>query len=179
MGHALPKAAAGYDHGMRNALYRGALWLGYRALILKWRLKRPTLHGAYVAVWHDGRLLLIRNSYKRGLTLPCGGLKRRESHRAAARRELAEEVGIEVPEEQLRFSCEIRARGRHADDWSKFFELECKEEPEIRIDQTEVVWAAFCPEEELSERPLIAPVRLYLARRAEHPSGESKNENPG
>ncbi len=152
---------------MWNALYRGGLWLGYRALLLKWRLRRPTLQGAYVAVWHDERLLLIRNSYKRGMTLPCGGLKRRESHRAAARRELAEEVGISVAEEELQFSCAIKAQGRYADDHAHFFEIEFKHEPTLKIDQKEVVWAEFCPSTELSAKPLIAPVRLYLSKRAE------------
>lgn len=156
---------------MWNKLYRGALWLGYRALIVKWRLKRPTLQGAYVAVWHGDRLLLIRNSYKRGETLPCGGLKRGESHRAAARRELAEEVGIDVNEGDLTFRCTVRARGRYADDHAQFFEINLADEPHIKLDQREVIWAGFCPAANLPNRPLIAPVRLYLAARARADEG--------
>ena len=151
---------------MRNALYRGALWLGYRALILKWRLRRPTLHGACVAVWHEGRLLLIRNSYRRGETLPGGNLRRRESPRAAAQRELAEEVGIDVNEDELTFCCAVHTRGRYADSHTHVFEIEFEDEPDRTPDQREVVWAGFCPAEELSGRPLIAPVRLYLSKRA-------------
>ena len=151
---------------MRNALYRGGLWLGYRALILKWRLRRPTLHGACVAVWHEERLLLIRNSYKRGESLPGGSLRHRESPRAAARRELAEEVGIEVDPAELTFCCAVQTRGRYADGHTHVFEIEFEHEPDLILDQREVVWAGFCPAELLSGRPLIAPVRLYLSKRA-------------
>ena len=151
---------------MRNALYRGALWLGYRALILKWRLRRPTLRGACVALWHEERLLVIRNSYRRGETLPGGNLRRRESPRTAAQRELAEEVGIDVDAEELTFCCSVQTRGRYADGLTHVFEIEFEDEPNPTIDQREVVWAGFCPAEQLATRPLIAPVRLYLSKRA-------------
>lgn len=143
-------------------------------LPLWWMLRRPTLHGAYVALWCQGRLLLIRNSYKRGETLPCGGLHRGESHRAAARRELAEEVGIEVPEDALRFAEEILFQGRYASDRAQFFELEFETEPEIQIDHREVVWAGFCPSEELEQRPLVGSVRIYVEHYLAGTSGTTR-----
>ena len=92
---------------MLDAAIRTAYRLGYPVFRLWWFVRRPRVRGAYVAVWHDGRLLLIRNSYKTGETVPCGGLRRGESPRAGARRELEEEVGIAVHEgETIRFLLE-------------------------------------------------------------------------
>ena len=152
---------------MWDALHRIALRAGYRALIVWWWLRRPTLHGAYVAVWYDDQLLLVRNSYKEGETLPCGGLQRGESHRTAALRELGEEVGIHVDPDRLQFVCEIESQGRLARDRVHFFELLLESEPAIRIDGREVVWAGFCPSNELPRRPLIRVVRTYLLRRSD------------
>ena len=114
-------------------------------------------------------LLLIRNSYRSGETLPAGGLKRGESYREAARRELAEEVGIEVEAERLEFACEVDLQDRHVRDRCHFFELHLEEDPEVTIDRREVVWSGFCKEEELADRPLVRSVRSYLRQRSKPP----------
>jgi ADP-ribose pyrophosphatase YjhB (NUDIX family) len=152
-----------------DRIYRLALWFAYRLLRLTRRFRSPLSRGAYVAVWSGGRLLLIQNSYKAGETLPAGGLKRGESHRAAARRELREEVGIDIPEDQLEFACELAIQGRYGRDCCHFFELHLEKEPEVTIDRREVVWSGFCPEAELPERPLIPMVRSYLKKRSGTP----------
>jgi 8-oxo-dGTP pyrophosphatase MutT (NUDIX family) len=78
----------------RDALWRFAYRCGFRLRLLHWRLARPRLEGSYVAVWHAGRVLAIRNSYRRRLSLPAGGLARGEKPLDAALRELREEVGL-------------------------------------------------------------------------------------
>ncbi|MBI3257833.1 MAG: NUDIX hydrolase [Actinobacteria bacterium] len=62
------------------------------------RLVSPTYTvGALCLVEHeDGRILLVRHSYRPGWGLPGGIVKRREEMDVAARREVREEVGIEV-----------------------------------------------------------------------------------
>lgn len=62
------------------------------------RLVSPTFTvGALCLVEHeDGRILLVRHSYRPGWGLPGGIVKRREEVDVAARREVREEVGIEV-----------------------------------------------------------------------------------
>ena len=154
---------------MLDALWRVALRLAYRSLRVWWWLRQPEAHGAYVAVWRGERLLLIRNSYRRGETVPCGAIARGETPRAAARRELAEEVGIRVPEERLvdagHHSVEFESKLDHA----SFFELGLEadeEDVEIRVDRREVVWGEFVVEDELGRRPLVPHVRAYLAARA-------------
>ena len=47
-----------------------------------------------VAVYVGPALLLVRSSYRTGWHLPGGGVRRGEMPEAAARRELAEEIGL-------------------------------------------------------------------------------------
>ena len=71
-------------------------------LKLSWRgITHRKLTGAQVMVWYGHSLLLITNSYRRGLYLPGGGIGRREPPANAAIRELREETGIEVAQRDL------------------------------------------------------------------------------
>lgn len=78
---------------LADALAQRGLRLAFRLMRLWWFLRRPPYDGALVALWHGGRILLIRHSYRDLLGLPGGGIGRREAPEAAARRELLEEVG--------------------------------------------------------------------------------------
>ena len=115
-----------------------------------------------VAVWHAGRVLLIRNSYRRPLSMPAGNLHRGESPAAAAVRELREEVGISVEPGRLRFAREIVHRSDWKEDHSHLFELELAEAPRLAIDGREVIWAGFATRAEALARELSVPVRIYL-----------------
>lgn len=62
-----------------------------------WFLFRPRTRGVKCVIENEGRWLMIRNSYGRGhWTSPGGGIGRRESPEHAARREVREEVGIDL-----------------------------------------------------------------------------------
>lgn len=52
--------------------------------------------GVKVIILHKNRILLIKNSYRDGWTLPGGGVKRSEIPIQAAIREVKEEVGLVV-----------------------------------------------------------------------------------
>ena len=56
---------------MTNALVRLVLRAAYRLARAWWFVRRPEAHGAFVAVWHADRLLLVRNSYRGGECVPC------------------------------------------------------------------------------------------------------------
>ena len=147
-----------------NALWRIGLRGAYRLLRVAWWLRHPEVHGAYVAVWRDDRLLLVRNSYRRGETVPCGAIGRTETPRRAAARELAEEVGIVVPEDELVAAGELEVEFEGKRDHAHFFELRLARDVPVRVDEREVVWAEFVPRGRLPERPLVPHVRGYLER---------------
>ena len=153
---------------MLNALVRAVYIAGYRVLRVWWFFRRPRVRGAFVAVWHDDHLLLIRNSYRSGETLPCGAIGRRETTRAAARRELHEEVGIDAPEQALIFATDFELAWDFKRDHATIFEFHPTERPEIRVDAREVVWGQFVPANELASRPLVPHLARYLAWRRDH-----------
>ena len=70
---------------LADAVLRAAFTAAYQIARLWWFVRRPQHDGAYVAVWQGEELLLIRNSYKPGDTVPCGGIGRGESPLQAAR----------------------------------------------------------------------------------------------
>jgi len=147
-----------------DSLWRLALRLAYR-LRLAWRfVRRPAVHGSYVAVWHGDRVLVIQNSYRRRLSFPAGGRARGETLRDAAARELREEVGVSAEADQLAYYGEIVHRVSHAEDHAHFFELHCGAVPELRVDRREVIWANFLTPEDAIARGVVGVVRRYLER---------------
>lgn len=143
---------------LRLRLYRLAAWLYelYR------QLRKPTTQGALVALWWQGRLLLVETSYRRELSLPGGGMQRGEAAEAAAVRELREELGLRVRLDQLAdpWSCRERSAGGENTVW--IFALQLQQEPAIRVDGLEIVgWQWLTPQQAL-QRPLIGHLRAYL-----------------
>ena len=147
---------------MIDALVRAVFIVGYRVMRVWWFFRRPSVRGAFVAVWHDDSLLLIRNSYRAGETLPCGRIERGETARAAARRELREEVGIDVAEEALAAVTDFEIVIDYKHDHASVFELHPSERPAVRIDAREVIWGEFVHAADLANRPLVPHLMRYL-----------------
>lgn len=129
-----------------------------------WFVFRPTIAGSYVAVWCNGEILAIRNSYRKRWSLPAGGLHRGESPREAACRELREEVGIDTPADSLQSVGEIVSNAGHAEDHAHFFELVVTQRPAVVVDGREVVWADFVSPAALLEAGTVDVVRRYLTQ---------------
>jgi 8-oxo-dGTP pyrophosphatase MutT (NUDIX family) len=144
-----------------RALYRVAHW-GLRVL---WFIRRPETTGALVAVWHDGRILLVRNSYRRQLTLPGGYAKPREEKRTTAARELREEVGVSVQPKRLVHAYHGTHLFEYRKDTLDIYELVVDDEPTIEVDDREVVRATFHMPADALQLPIVPHLREYLTRK--------------
>jgi 8-oxo-dGTP diphosphatase len=144
-----------------RAVYRVAHW----GLRLLWFLRRPETMGALVAVWHHGRVLLVKNSYRRQLTLPGGYVKAREDRRTTAARELREEVGIRTQPVRLFHAYHGTHFFEYRKDTLDIYELELDEAPSVQVDDREVVRAEFHTPEEALQLNVVPHVEEYLSRR--------------
>lgn len=148
-----------------DRLWHVGLWIAFRAMRVYWFVFRPRVSSVHVAVWCRGRVLVIRNSYKRHSSIPAGGVHRGEELAEAAARELREEVGIEVPADQLRLAQTICSRCESKHDTGHFFEIEFSTPPPVRVDGREVIQADFETPRQALARELSGPVRIYLEKR--------------
>ena len=119
--------AATMDH-----LWRLAYRLGFRAARLWWRLTRPAHDGAVVAIWLGGRILAVQQSYRSNLSWPGGGISRGEHPREAARRELREELGLDVRPDDLVLAREMVVEWDFRREHVRVFELRLRAEPVLR-----------------------------------------------
>jgi len=143
--------------------WRTAFRLGFPLARIWWRLTRPRHQGVVVAVYVGPDLLLVRTSYRAGWHLPGGGVRRGETPEEAARRELAEEIGLTA--------AALRPAGSTCGIWDGqrdriyFFELRLVELPKLRLDNREVIAARLISPIELQDMVLTGLVAIYLAHR--------------
>jgi 8-oxo-dGTP diphosphatase len=146
--------------------WRLAYRVGFRLARLWWRLRRPDHDGAMVAVWLDGRVLAVQQSYRTNPSWPGGGIRRGEEPREAARRELREELGLDVAPEDLVLAREVAVDWDYRRERVRVFELRLDAEPVLRIDNREIVAARFVdPQALLAERGLPPFIRAHLGER--------------
>lgn len=156
---------------MINALIRAVYRVAHWGLRFLWFIRRPETTGALVAVWHQGRVLLVKNSYRRQLTLPGGYVRPREDRRTAAARELREEVGIQVQPKRLEHAYHGTHVFEHRQDTLDIFELEMEAAPHVRVDDREVVRAEFHTPEEALGMTIVPHLEEYLSRRIGRAAG--------
>lgn len=153
---------------MIDLAYRMAYFCAYRVLRVYWRAAHPKTHGALVALWHQGRLLLVQNSYVSFVSLPGGAVGRNETARDAAVRELREEVGIDARPEDLRPVLDQVHDWEGKRDHVEIFELELQQRPRIRVDNREVVSASFHTPARALELPLFPLIRQVIHGRGQN-----------
>jgi len=146
-----------FDRVIRS-LYKAA----YQSHLFVNFFLRPKAQGAYVAVWHDNQVLLIRNSYKSAYTLPCGGIERGETPREAACRELKEEVGLNLPINAFQRVYETINLTEFKQDHIILYEVRLSTPPRPKPDGREVIWAGLRQPDEALNMPLFPPVLDYL-----------------
>jgi 8-oxo-dGTP diphosphatase len=145
---------------LARLVYRGA-YLMARAW---WFIRRPHTLGSVVAVWCDGRLLLVRTSYRRHYSLPGGFVKPRETAIDAAMRELFEELHLSLPPSALKLGWHGSTTFEHRNDTTTVWEVVLDAPPSIHVDGREVVWAGWRTPAEARSLALSPPVRAYLTR---------------
>lgn len=148
-----------------DAAWRTAMRAGFVLLKLWWRVRHPTVEGVYVAVWHGGRVLVIRNSYQQAYSFPSGRRGRSEPPERAAARELREEVGLDVAPEALVHVAEMTVETPLMTDHVHVFEHHAETEPAVVVDRREVTWAGLETPAAARDRPLLPVVRRYLEGR--------------
>ncbi len=147
-------------------LHRVGLRVAYRGILVYRRVFRARSRGVCVVVRCGGRILFVRHSYKPGLGVPAGNLRRGEPAAEAAARELGEEVGIHAAPADLREAGKVVCTELGGEDHLDFFELVLADEPRVTIDGREIVWAGFHDEGEALALDLMDGVRTWLARGA-------------
>lgn len=136
--------------------------LYYRIHLLICFITRPTVYGSYVAVWSQGKILIIKNSYKSFYTVPCGSLDSGELPEECASRELFEEVGIEVnPSDLILFKKYLNTE-EYKKDNIYFYEIVLDKIPEVVLDNREVIWGDFLAPDHALGKKLFTPVRQYI-----------------
>ena len=148
---------------MIDAAYRLAYRLGYAAMRQIWRIQRPLHHGAVAALWHDGRICLVRPSYRRTWELPGGGVRRGESAVDAVRRELREELGLEVQAERFTQVVETQQWRDSRRDHLIVLRVDLPLLPTLVPDNREIVKACFMYPAEARQLRLPRYLTEYLA----------------
>jgi 8-oxo-dGTP diphosphatase len=159
-----------------DPLYRVGYRVAYRCLLAWWWLRRPSARGAGVALRRgDGRLLVVRSSYRGALlSLPSGGLAPGEEPRAAAARELREELGIELAPAELREACRLEFVFEHRQIEETVFEPLRPTNQQPRPDRREIVWAGWLSPAEIGGLPTVPSLDGYLARIGRDRAGENE-----
>lgn len=142
--------------------YQLAYTCAYQLARVYWRIRRPRTHGALVAIWHRGRVLLVRNSYVKYYSLPGGYVREGESGRAAAVRELREEIALDVEPETLQLALDVTRNWEGKRDRVELFRLDSIEEPVVSVDNREIVRAQMFSPEDALRLPLFPTLRQHI-----------------
>jgi len=149
---------------LRRLVYR----TGFPLARAWWWLTRPRATGVAVAIKAQGRVLVVRQSFRKGLGLVGGGLHLGEAPEAGMVRELAEEVGLVLSPDRLRALPVLEL----VHEWRRLrvhlFEAELLEQPALRPDGAEIVAISWRWPAQLRAEPGLHPVlRHWLDSRAE------------
>jgi len=137
--------------------------VAFQSLRMVFTITKTQVKGAIVAIWHEGRVLLIKKSYRKRWSVPGGMVNKGETWKQAAVRETFEEVGLQIHEKDLMFIVEV-AGDIGPRDRAHLFQVEIDGPVDIEIDRREIRIAEFVEPEEALKRTLDENIRDYLRK---------------
>ena len=150
--------------GLDAAIRLGYRW-AYLLLRLWWFVRKPHTHGTGVALWHEGKVLLVRTSYRPCYSLPGGFVRRGEPPEQAARREVCEEIGLDLSAETLHHAWQGSVQYESRLDTIDIWEVSLDERPALHVDGREITWAGWMDPSAAQGRRLLPHIAAYLAQR--------------
>ncbi len=153
--------------GLLDKAIRRGYRLAYLGLRAWWFVRRPATHGVGVGLWHNGKVLLIRTSYRNCYSLPGGFVRQGEPSEQAARRELREEVGVDLSGRELRLAWSRTLPFESRQDTVDIWEIMLEDVPGVHITGRELVWAGWVHPTDALGRHLLPHVAIYLAQKGE------------
>ena len=141
--------------------YQFSYWILYRLASVWFWIFRSKLNGVFVMIWHDGRFLAVRTSYKTEWTVPGGMRNKDENWEDAGVREVFEEVGVTIAVDDLVFCRDVQG-GMSKNDNAKIYECVLADKPEVTIDNREIVEARFVSPEDASKLRLNPHIQDFL-----------------
>lgn len=107
-----------------------------------WFIFRPRTRGVKCLITRSGKVLLMRNSYNPKIwNLPGGGVKRNEELEAAVRREVLEELGLNL--EQIVSLGSYESKKEYKKDTIHCFSSELASDPSLKLSRTEIIEAKW------------------------------------
>jgi 8-oxo-dGTP pyrophosphatase MutT (NUDIX family) len=154
---------------LRDPLLRLAFRVGYRVLRVWWFVRRPTTRGVKCVLTCGDEILLVRHTYGRTdrWELPGGGVKRREEPRAAARREVREEVGVDLGGLEPLGELFRRVDSKHDRLWCFAAEVDSHE---VERDPAEIAECRWFPRDALPDERAKYVERIVALADAETPA---------
>ena len=142
--------------------FRTGYRIAHALLRSYWFVRRPRTNGSLTAIWKDGKILLVKTAYRRQHQLPGGYVRPGEDPRYAASRELREELNLHVSPDDLELAYHGTLTFEHRRDTLDIYECHVTEEPDIQVDDREVIWAGFIAPAEAMRMDIVPHLREYL-----------------
>lgn len=142
------------------------LFIMFHCARIVFSVTKTPVRGTLVAIWNEGRILLIQKSYRKVWSLPGGLLNKGETLEQAAVRETFEEVGVSLNEKDLVFIAELRGELGPCDRVN-LFEVKLNGPVDVEIDGREIITAEFVAPDKALKRALYHHAERYIRAHAD------------